>query len=231
MEQVGATPEVSRGRRLGRWALVCIGLTPLVWVPGVVASLEIGPQDNPWQVFVPVYVLFLTPAATAFVLACLARRAGRSEVKAAFIGSAVLLAYSVGWSFQEAGGLAMTVVVGLAVALWFGLDKPQRASPEAPGLPQPMSSLSVEATGPGGPRTPSTAMAAFILGLMACLTVIPMGFFFTPPVALPAVIVGVVGLRQAHKRGAPRELAIAGLGYALSALLAVVGITLTTGWA
>lgn len=221
----------TRAARLRRWALVCIGLTPLVWVPGIVASLEIGPQDNPWQVYVPVYVLFLTPAATGFVLACLARRADRSEGKAAFIASAVLLTYCVGWSFQEVGQLAMIVVGGVAVALWFAFDKPQWASSRPPELSQSMPSSPAEATGPGGPRTPSTAIAAFALGVMACLTVVPMGFFFTPPVALPAIIVGVVGLWQAHKRGAPRELAIAGLAYAISALLAVVGITVTTGWA
>lgn len=221
----------TRAARLGRLALVGIGLTPLVWVPGIVASLEIGPRDNPWQVYVPVYVLFLTPAATAFVLACLARRADRSEGKAAFIASAVLLTYSVGWSFQEVGQVATIAVGGVAVALWFAFDNPQGASSGAPGRSQSMSSLPAEATRPEGPPAPATAIAAFVLGVMACLTVIPMGFFFTPPVALPAIIVGVAGLWQAYKRGAPKELAIAGVTYAMSALLAVVGITVTTGWA
>jgi hypothetical protein len=129
--------EVSRGRRLARWAWVWVGLTAVSWAGDLLleAHYESGysaRSEVPWYLDILAFVLLLIPPATALVLAFLARRAERRAGKVAFGVSAVLLAFIVfavvGGVFSLSVGIAaaagVVVLILLAVYVWPGLGKP-----------------------------------------------------------------------------------------------------------
>lgn len=129
--------EVSHGRRLARWAWVCVGLTPVAWALGGAAEEVITSAGEdlgrPWYMGVLIFLLYFTPGPATFVVAFLARRADRDAGKAVFVVAAGLAAFTV---FVFAGGYGGSPLVGvaaaagsvivilLAVYVWPGLTKP-----------------------------------------------------------------------------------------------------------
>ena len=77
------------------------------------------------------------------------------------------------------------------------------------------------------------AIASFVCGVIGlCASIVPfLGLLLAPPPAVLAIVLGGIGLWQAHKRGAPKRWALAGVICGIVALVIVGTLAeLTNGW-
>jgi hypothetical protein len=77
---------------------------------------------------------------------------------------------------------------------------------------------------------PGVAIAGFVCGVLAVLSPLPMPFL-SVPLAILGIVFGAIGSSQANQRGAPKGLATAAVVCGALALVIVVALYITTGYA